>query len=196
LLMKRCPTCNRTFDEDWLAFCTQDGTTLIVDSPARPDEPPPTILAPPPPPGGWQQSSGGLGSGQFQPQPVPPPVPPSNIGAPLGGFGSGVPQPGGWQPPPPPPYAQGPKQGLAVASMICGIFSITIGWCCYSGVVAAPVAIALGIYQLSQIKSNPDQNTGKPFAIVGIVTGAFYFVLIAFVILIYGVAILSTNFPK
>jgi hypothetical protein len=137
-----------------------------------------------------------LGSGQFQPQPVPPPVPPSNIGAPLGGFGSGVPQPGGWQPPPPPPYAQGPKQGLAVASMICGIFSITIGWCCYSGVVAAPVAIALGIYQLSQIKSNPDQNTGKPFAIVGIVTGAFYFVLIAFVILIYGVAILSTNFPK
>lgn len=194
--MKRCPTCNRTFDEDWLAFCTQDGTTLIVDSPARPDEPPPTILAPPPPPGGWQQSSGGLGSGQFQPQPVPPPAPPSNIGAPLGGFGSGVPQPGGWQPPPPPPYAQGPKQGLAVASMICGIFSITIGWCCYSGVVAAPVAIALGIYQLSQIKSNPDQNTGKPFAIVGIVTGAFYFVLIAFVILIYGVAILSTNFPK
>jgi hypothetical protein len=195
--MKRCPTCNRTFDEDWLAFCTHDGTTLMVESPASPDGPPPTLLAPPPPPpAGWQQSSGGLGSGQFQSQPVPPPVPPSNIVAPSGGFPSGFPQPGGWQPPPPPPFAQGPKQGLAVASMICGIFSITVGWCCYSGVVAAPVAIALGIYQLSQIKSNPDQNTGKPFAIVGIVTGALYFVLIAFIILLYGVAILTTNFPK
>ena len=116
--MKRCPTCNRTFEEDWLAFCTQDGTTLIEDSPARADEPPPTILsAPPPPPAGdWRQPSGGLGAGQFQSQPIPPPVPPSNLGGPSGGFGSGQFQPqqqmqSGWQPPPPPPYAQGPKQG-------------------------------------------------------------------------------------
>ena len=189
--MKRCPTCNRTFEEDWLAFCTQDGTTLIVESAAKPDEPPPTMVAPPPPPlGGWQQSSGGLGSGQFQSQPIPPPVAPSNIGAPSGGFGSGVPQPGGWQPPPPPPYAQGPKQGLAIASMICGIFSVSIGWCCYLGVISSPVALGLGIYQLVQIKNNPEQNTGKPFAMVGIITGALYFVGIAIIILIYGAAVL------
>ena len=188
--MKRCPTCNRTFEEDWLAFCTQDGTTLIVDSPVKPDEPLPTILAPPPPPAsGWQQSSGGIGSGQFQSQPIPPPVPPSNI-APSGGVGSGVPQPGGWQPPPPPNYAQGPKQGLAVASMICGIVSVTIGWCCYLGVVSAPIALGLGIYQLVQIKNNPEQNAGKPFALVGIITGALYFVGIVIIILIYGAAIL------
>jgi hypothetical protein len=188
--MKRCPTCNRTFEEDWLAFCTQDGTTLIVDSPVKPDEPLPTILAPPPPPAsGWQQSSGGIGSGQFQSQPIPPPVPPSNI-APLGGVGSGVPQPGGWQPPPPPNYVQGPKQGLAVASMICGIVSVTIGWCCYLGVVSAPIALGLGIYQLVQIKNNPEQNSGKPFALVGIITGALYFVGIVIIILIYGAAIL------
>ena len=188
--MKRCPTCNRTFEEDWLAFCTQDGTTLIVDSPAKPDEPMPTILAPPPPASGWQQSSGGIGSGQFQPQPIPPPVPPSNIGSPLGGVGSGVPQPGGWQPPPPPNYVQGPKQGLAVASMICGIVSVTIGWCCYLGVVSAPIALGLGIYQLVQIKNNPEQNAGKPFALVGIITGALYFVGIVIIILLYGAAIL------
>ena len=48
--MKRCPTCNRTFEEDWLAFCTQDGATLLEESPAKANEPPPTILAPPPPP--------------------------------------------------------------------------------------------------------------------------------------------------
>jgi hypothetical protein len=197
--MKRCPTCNRTFEEDWLAFCTQDGTTLIDDSPAKADEPPPTILAPPPPPaGGWQQPSGGLGSGQFQSQPPPPP---SNLGAPSGGIGSGQFQPpqqmqAGWQPPPPPAYAQGAKQGIAVASMICGIFSVTIGWCCYLGVITAPVAIGLGIYQLSQIKKDPDHNTGKPFALTGIITGALYFVGVAIIILIYGIAILSGGLTK
>lgn len=95
----------------------------------------------------------------------------------------------GWQPPPPPPYQQGPKQGIAIASMICGIFSITIGWCCYLGVISSPVAIGLGIYQLTQIKNKPDQAGGKPFAIVGIATGAAYFLLLAVIILIYGVAI-------
>ncbi len=191
--MKRCPTCNRTFEEDWLAFCTQDGTTLVEES-ARANEPPPTILSPPPQPpaGNWRQPSGDPGSGQFQSQPIPAPVPPLNLGGPSGGFGSGQFQPqqqmqSGWQPPPPPQYAL--KQGLAIASMICGIFSVTIGWCCYLGVISSPIAIGLGIYQLVQIKNNPDQNGGKPFAIVGIATGAVYFVLIAVIILIYGAAI-------
>ena len=192
--MKRCPTCNRTFEEDWLAFCTQDGTTLVEDSPVRANEPPPTILSPPPPPpaGDWMQPSADPGSPQFQSQPIPPPVPPSNLGAPSGGFGVGQFQPqqqmqSGWQPPPPPAYA--PKQGLAIASMVCGIFSVTIGWCCYLGVISSPVAIGLGVYQLIQIKNNPDQNGGKPFAIVGIATGAAYLVLIAIIIVIYGAAI-------
>jgi hypothetical protein len=196
--MKRCPTCNRTFEEDWLAFCTQDGTTLVEDSPAKADEPPPTILAPPPPPaGGWKQPSGDLGSGQFQPQPSQPPPPPQpNYASPSGGFGSAQFQPppqqqmqAGWQPPPPPPYSTGPKQGMAIASMVCGIFSITIGWCCYLGVLSAPVAMGLGIYQLIQIKNKPEANGGKPMAIVGIITGAAYFLLLALIIVIYGAAI-------
>ena len=194
--MKRCPTCNRTFEEDWLAFCTEDGTTLVDESPTRTDEPPATILAPPPaPPGGeWGQPSGGFGSGQFQPQPVPPPVPPSNLGAPSGGFGVAQFQPpqqmqGGWQPPPPPPYAQGAKQGLAVASMVCGLFTIVFGWCCSIGVITGIVAIVLGAYQLVQIKNNPDQNTGKPFAITGIATSAVYFLVWILLMFLYGFAI-------
>lgn len=195
--MKRCPSCNQTFEEDWLAFCTQDGTTLIDESPAKANEPPPTIMAPapPPPPGGWKPPSGDLGSGQFQSQPIPPPPPPSNLGQPSGGLGSGQFQPpqqmqAGWQPPPPPPYAQGPKQGLAIASMCCGIATLTIGWCCYLGVVTGPVALGLGIYQLIQIKNKPDEAGGKPFAIVGIATASAYFVLLAIIIVIYGAAIL------
>jgi hypothetical protein len=193
--MKRCPTCNRTFDEDWLAFCTQDGTTLVDDSPASANEPPPTILAPPPPLGDWQQPSGGLGSGQPQSQPIPPPVAPSNIGTPSGGIGSGQFQPpqqqmqSGWQPPPPPAYAQGQKQGLAIASMCCGLFSVVFGWCCSIGVISGIVAIVLGAYQLVQIKNNPEQNTGKPFAIVGISAAALYFVVWIFLMIFYGAAL-------
>jgi hypothetical protein len=195
--MKRCPSCNRTFDEDWLAFCTQDGTTLVEDSPARTDEPPPTILSPPPPPvGGWKAPSGDLGSGQFPPQssaPTPPAQP--SYAPPSGGFGAPQFQPppqqmqGGWAPPPPPPYKAGPKQGMAIASMCCGIFSVTIGWCCYLGVISAPVALGLGIYQLIQIKNKPDENGGKSMAIVGVALGGAYFLLLALIIVIYGAAI-------
>jgi len=170
--MKRCPKCNQTFDEGWLSFCTADGTTLIEESAASSNEPPPTIMAPAPPPvskpnapANWNTPSGGFGSPQF---PVPQPAQPA------------------WQPPPPPPYAAGPQQGLAVASLITGIFTVTIGWCCYLGVITGPVAIGMGIYSLVQIKNNPDKFTGKPLAIIGIVTGAVYFLGLAIFILIYG----------
>jgi len=169
--MKRCPTCNQTFEEGWLSFCTADGTTLIEDSASR-SEPPPTIMATAPPSlpnpnqqANWNTPSGGFGSGQF---PAPQPSQPV------------------WQPPPPPPYVAGKQQGLAVASMICGIFTVTIGWCCYLGVITGPVAIGMGIYSLVQIKNYPDKFGGKPLAITGIVTAAVYFLGLALFILIYG----------
>ena len=73
-----------------------------------------------------------------------------------------------------------------MASLITGIFTVTIGWCCYLGVITGPVAIGMGIYSLVQIKNNPDKFTGKPLAIIGIVTGAVYFLGLAIFILIYG----------
>jgi hypothetical protein len=200
--MKRCPTCDRTFEEDWLAFCTQDGTTLVDDSPSKSSEPPPTIMSPPPPPpGGWKPPSGDLGSGQFQSQPIPPPPP--NLATPSGGLGANqyqAPQQmqSGWQPPPPPAYNNAPQKGLAITSMVLGIFSPTLGFlCCYVlGIVTAPIAIGLGIYQLSQIKKFPDRFDGKPMAIIGIIGGAIYFVELAFIIIFYGAAILMQGFNK
>jgi hypothetical protein len=169
--MKRCPKCNQTFSEGWLSFCTQDGTALIDDSVSK-SEPQPTIMSsgPPPPvsapPANWNQPSGGFGSVQFpQPQPIQ----------------------SGWQPPPPPAYVARPQQGLAVASLVLGIFTVTIGWC-YLGVVTGPIAIGLGIYSLIQIKNYPDKFGGKPLAITGIVTSAIYLVIVALIILLYGLA--------
>ena len=172
--MKRCPTCNQTFSEGWLSFCTQDGTTLVEDSVSR-SEPPPTIMAPPP---------------------VTNPNNPANWTAPLAGFGPfperqpvyQQPQPiqAGWQPPLAPAYAA-PKQTVAVCSLVCGIFSITFGWCCSIGLFSSIAAIILGGISLTQIKNDPEHNTGKPLALVGIITAALYLVFWILIILLWGI---------
>src|ERR1700675_2401544 len=43
--MKRCPTCNRTFTDQTLSFCTEDGTPL-VQSEAPSQDPEATIVMP------------------------------------------------------------------------------------------------------------------------------------------------------
>ena len=171
--MKRCPRCNQEFTEDWLTFCTSDGTPLTEASPTG--DPPATMTMPRPlvtatqeerptmrmPPEGVY--GGALGRPQ-QPQPFSP----------------------AWQPPPPPAYVSAPQQSLAVLSLVLGIFSITIGWCCYLGVVTSPVAMVVGIVSLVQINNNPTQYTGKPLAIGGIVTGGLFLVLWVLLIVIWG----------
>jgi len=56
--MKRCPTCKRTFEDDSLAYCLDDGSPLVAetgpDSEATlvspsPSAPPPTLVSPYPP---------------------------------------------------------------------------------------------------------------------------------------------------
>jgi len=73
--------------------------------------------------------------------------------------------------------------------MCCGIFTITFGWCCSVGLVSGIAALEMGIYQLVQIKNDPNQNGGKPFAITGIVTASAYFVLWVVIMIFYGFAI-------
>jgi hypothetical protein len=168
--MKRCPTCNRTFDDEWLAFCTEDGTTLVDSQAALPTEPPPTVWIPPAlDTNPVTQKPFDLPGSYNPPQPVAPV----------------------WQPPPPPPVQmpQGQKQGLAVASLVLGIFSVTLGWCCSIGLLSAPIAIVLGIVSLVQIKNDPARNTGKPLSIVGIVLGGIYVVFWILIFALYGMAI-------
>ena len=179
--MKRCPKCNQVFDEEWLRFCTNDGTSLIETS-SLPPEPPPTMMSPPMPPSvsPSEQPTINLQTGGVKQPPAPyrPPPPMQQPWQP-----SPQPMQPGWRPPPPPRVAVGPQQGLAVASLILGIFTVTFGWC-YVGVVTGPIAIVLGIIALVQIKNNPEKHAGKPMAITGIVTGAVYFLIVAIFILI------------
>lgn len=168
--MKRCPTCNLTFEEEWLSFCTQDGTTLLDES-IRSSEPPPTIMVPSPAEAAWNVPSGDL------PPSSPEWQPPQRV-APV------------WQPPPP-PYIQEPNKSLATAAMVLGIISVTVGWLCF-GPIPGIAAIILGAVALSQMKKNPERVGGKPLAVTGIVTGGATLVVYGVFLIIYIIAIIAS----
>ena len=175
--MKRCPTCNQQFTDEWLTFCTHDGTSL-VELPGAPAEPPPTFAYPPIPPTVSRSEEPTLDlPDTYKPPPVPA-VAEQRL------------QPR-WQPPPPPGYTVGPQQTLAVTSLVLGLVSMTVGWCCSFGLLTGPIAVALGIIALVQIKNNPTQYAGKGMAIGGIVTGGLYLVLMVLVFILYGMAFLA-----
>ncbi|HET6646213.1 MAG TPA: DUF4190 domain-containing protein [Pyrinomonadaceae bacterium] len=160
--MRRCPSCNSTFDDEYLSFCTNDGTVLVDDEVAAGlelketvllSEPPVTAVMPPPRPTDYAPSV------RNSPSPPPP-------------YGWANDSPAGWVPPPPPMAGirRPSQQGLAVASLIFGLISITFGWIC-GGPVFGLVAVVLGAVALTQIKRNPQQYSGKPIALVGLITG-------------------------
>lgn len=174
--MKRCPTCSQIFEDEWLTFCTIDGSPLIDTGELYQ---PPTVVVPP----AVETRADAL------PQPIAE-IAPANYQSPLQNV------PAAWQPPPPPRTVTGASQNLAVWSMVLGLVSITLGWCCSFGLLTAPLAIVLGIYALSQIKSDPNRYSGKPLAITGIVSGGLYFVLLAIIVLIYGLGILLSGLNR
>ncbi len=176
--MKYCPTCKRTFTDPTLGFCIEDGTPLVPDDSA--DSQATAIFNAPPP------------TAQMPPRPTEyAPQPPQDKAWPPAPYGWSRESGQVWTPPPPPTIRESkPQSGMAIASMILGLVSVTIGLCCYVGVLTAPVAMVLGFVALSQIKKNPEQYSGKPMAIVGIVSGALYFVILVLIILLYGLAFL------
>lgn len=174
--MKRCPTCNQQFADEWLTFCTHDGTSLVEVKGSA--EPPPTFAYPPIPPTVSRSEEPTL---DFPDQYKPPPVPAVVLPA----------SPTGWQAPPPPPFIANQQHPMAAVSLVLGIVSVTVGWCCSFGILTAPVAIALGIAALVQIKNNPTRYTGKGLAIGGIATGGVYIVFIVLLFLVYGMAIIA-----
>jgi hypothetical protein len=86
-----------------------------------------------------------------------------------------------------------PQQSLAIASLVLGIVSITVGWCCSFGILTAPIALVMGIISFVQIKNDPTKYGGKGMAIGGMVTGGLYILIIVGIILLYGIGILMSG---
>jgi Domain of unknown function (DUF4190) len=173
--MKQCPRCSQTYSDDQLNFCLNDGellTGLVKEPPpARfADDSPPTVMmndARVTNPTAWPQS--------------PPSAPPAQWQAP------GVPQQQQFG-----QFAMRPSinQTLAITSLCLGIASMTIGFCCSSGLLLSPAAMITGFIALSQIKKDPAQYGGRGLAIGGIVTGIVFISIYVLILLIYGAAIL------
>jgi hypothetical protein len=187
--MKRCPTCDRAYTDEALSFCPNDGTPLQQSAePSTPSyDPMATIMAPPPSvtenttrtfgeqPGSWgtpSDQSSGWGT----------PAPQYGSAPPASDWSGGT---GGFQPPPPPAYPMTAQkqQGLAIASLVCGILGIL----CLGFLTGIP-AIVLGLMAMSKEKSDPSRYGGKGLAIGGIATGSLsvLFGLLVIIMIIAG----------
>lgn len=156
--MKYCPQCQKQYTEQWITFCSEDGTILIDTGYAPSPYPPPPgeqrpPYAPPSERQTWRAPDPNAPGSWAPPEQAAPVMQPA------------------WQPPASPYRSQQPSQGLAIASMIVGLLGLVVGMFCL-GPVPGIVALILGLVALSQIKKAPDKNGGKPFAIIGIVFGS------------------------
>jgi FtsH-binding integral membrane protein len=94
----------------------------------------------------------------------------------------------------------GPKfNGMAIASMICGIISMPTCMCsCIFPGINSPLAIAalvLGIIGMNKIRSAPQMYKGGGMAITGIITGSVGIILILLAAFTTLDESLQSNFP-
>jgi hypothetical protein len=140
---------------------------------------PPIEYNPTPPPG-YSLPPNAQQQGYFPPQNYGPPpgyVPPTpSFPPPPGVYGPppGYTAPPGYGPPPvygvPPGYGAPKTNGLATASLVCGLVSLP-GYIFCIGLPLALVAVVLGIVAITQVNKTPGEK-GKEMAIAGIVIGA------------------------
>jgi hypothetical protein len=176
--MKKCPKCGQVYTDKDLNFCYNDGELLSYLA----DDAPPTVLkdrtafSDDPPATEFMGTPRVTSETNWPPQQQAPPT-----------------MWQGGQPLEQAEYSQFPtqvaqNQTLAIVSLGLGIGAMTIGWCCYSGLLLSPVAIVTGVIALIQIKGNPNSYGGRGFAIAGIITALVFLLLFLLVIIITGVA--------
>lgn len=123
----------------------------------KPEDYPPDFAPNPAWPGGTSSPS----------QPLPPPPPPPPHGQPTW---EGAPPAWPGYPPPPQAAPAGPKfSGMAIASLVCGILSITCTG--FLGIVLGPTALGLGLRSRRTISASNGWRKGDGMAIAGIVLG-------------------------
>jgi hypothetical protein len=165
--MKRCLKCGRTYVDETLNYCLEDGEILIRETGYDPpptlfaDDSPPTLVMDQPRvtnPIDWNQSS------LAHPQVMSPAQNPQ--------YGMAG-------------YATARDQTLPTVSLALGILSILLVCCPGGGVLFGSPAAIIGFIALKNIDSNPAKYSGRGMAIAGMVTGIVTF-LASILILIFG----------
>ncbi len=81
-----------------------------------------------------------------------------------------------------------PTNGLAIASMVCGIMSLVLLFSCGIGAIAGIPAVICGHMALTQIKAGP-VVAGRGMAIAGLVTGYLSILITMAFLAFIGIAI-------
>jgi hypothetical protein len=84
-------------------------------------------------------------------------------------------------PPPPGAFVPGanPRKTntLALASLILGALSLTVGLCCCFGIPFNVLGLILAIIALVEIQNHPELYTGRPLAVIGLILCALSILL-------------------
>ena len=171
--MKQCPRCKQTYSDASLNFCLEDGELLtsFAQEPQASryaDDTPPTILLDQSRvtnPTNWPQQPAAQPPAKWQP---------AGVGQQQ--FGS---------------YPMPASTTLAVVSLILGISSLTVGWCCSLALILAPAALITGIIAKSRADKQPELYSGRGMAIGGIIMGAVSLAAYVLFIIIYGIAMIG-----
>lgn len=168
--MKICPTCNQIYDDDDQNYCLNDGRLLTKAT----DDTPPTVFLDPPritnqnyqtgaPISPWQnqlnlqnQASPWQNQSNLQNQ----------------GFMNL-------------PVSYGQDQTLPIVSLVFGILSIPLAFCCYGGIPLGIVALITGYIGLNNEKNDPTRYGGRGLAIGGMVTGGLVLALSILLIILW-----------
>jgi hypothetical protein len=166
--MKVCLRCKKTYSDDTLNFCLDDGEllTMMQPSPGGYIEEPPTMVldgARVTDPINWAQPRSAQPPAQWAP---PGPIAQQQYGA----FA----------------MARRPDQTLATVSMILGIISLVVA-CCYGGIWLGIPAAVIGFIAFSKTNNDSDKYGGRNLAIAGIVLGGISF-LISLLIIVGAIA--------
>jgi hypothetical protein len=86
------------------------------------------------------------------------------------------PGPGQYPPAYPPGYGHPTTNTKATASLVTGIATLVLSWCCGFG-IAGVVPIVLGVKARNEIRASGGRQSGDGMALAGIITGACAIVL-------------------
>lgn len=156
--MKFCPVCNKTYNDDNLNFCLDDGTTLKE---IETDDPPPTIVMDPtrqtnpnyepqykdyekPAFDDYNQPQFGAPNQQIYQQPFAVPQQSRVSGS--------------------------QDKTLPIISLALGITGVCL-FCCYLGVPFGIASVVVGFIGMKRVDADPQTYDGKNLAIAGMVAG-------------------------